>query len=166
VDRGESRQWDEASFFDDLRKRRGEQETAVARKLLERANTRALRIWWGQGKKDGSFYPVYDNKFGKNFLFCVWTYGSVELQFQYMGNPPFDKEQKTRELAQRLSDIGLTIPEDALRRRPSLRLSLLLESGRLDGFLEAFDWVLSETKKVENNGDSNEPYPLGLMHRP
>ena len=27
---------------------------------------------------------MYDNKFGKNFLFSVWTYGNVELQFQHM----------------------------------------------------------------------------------
>jgi len=157
VDRGESQQWDEASFFDALRKRRGEQETTVARKLLEWANKHGLRIWWGQGKQDGSFFPMYDNKFGKNFLFSAWTYGSVEIQFQHMVRPPFDNEQKRKELAQRLSAIGLTIPEDALRRRPTFHLSLLLEPGRLDGFLEAFDWMLSEIKKVENTGDFDEP---------
>ena len=38
VDRGEPRQWDESSFFSDLSQRRGEQEAAVARRLLEWAN--------------------------------------------------------------------------------------------------------------------------------
>jgi hypothetical protein len=150
VDRGESRQWDEASFFDDIRERRGEQETAIARRLLEWANEHGLRVWWGEGKKDGSFFPMYDNKFGKNFLFCVWTYGRVEIQFQHMTTLPFAEAGKRKELAQRLSAIGLPIPEEALKKRPTFGLSLLKEPDALARFLEAFDWVLSEIKKVEN----------------
>ena len=65
VDRGEPRKWNEASFFLDLSQRRGEQEVAVARRLLEWAIKHNLRIWWGEGKKDGSFFPMYDNKFGR-----------------------------------------------------------------------------------------------------
>ena len=148
----ESRQWDEASFFLDLSQRRGEQEAGVARRLLEWANKHGLRVWWGQGKKDGSFFPMYDNKFGKNFLFSVWTYGSVELQFQHMKTPPFAEEGERKKLAQRLSAIGLSIPEEALKKRPTFGLSLLKEPAALAKFLEAFDWVLSEIKKVENVG--------------
>jgi hypothetical protein len=40
VGRGESRQWDEVSFFEDLRKNRGEPEAMTARHLLEWANRR------------------------------------------------------------------------------------------------------------------------------
>jgi len=148
----ESRQWDEASFFLDLSQRRGEQEAGVARRLLEWANKHGLRVWWGQGKKDGSFLPMYDNKFGKNFLFSVWTYGSVELQFQHMKTPPFAGEGERKKIAQRLSAIGLSIPEEALKKRPTFGLSLLKEPAALAKFLEAFDWVLSEIKKVENVG--------------
>jgi hypothetical protein len=155
VDGGETRQWDEASFFSELAQRNGEQEALVARRLLEWANKNGLRVWWGQGKKDGSFTPVYENKFGNNILFAVWTYGSVELQFQHMRKPPFDQEQKRRELAMRLSEAGLTIPEDALRRRPSFGLSLLSESGKLDKFQAAFDWMLAGIKKVEDQEDDD-----------
>ena len=95
VDRGESRQWDEASFFLDLSQRRGEQEAAVARRLLDWAKNHGLRVWWGQGKKDGSFFPSYINRFGQHFLFSVWTYGSVELQFQHMKRPPFAEAGET-----------------------------------------------------------------------
>jgi hypothetical protein len=65
----------------------------------------------------------------------------------------FDNEQKQEVLALRLSKIGPTSPEDALRRRPSFRLSLLVEPGRLDGFLAAFNWMLSEIKSVESDGN-------------
>lgn len=157
VDRGEPRKWNEASFFLDLSQRRGEQEAAVARRLLEWAIKHNLRIWWGEGQKDGSFFPMYDNKFGKNFLFSVWTYGSVELQFQHMKKPPFAEEGKRKELAQRLSAIGLSISEETLKKRPTFGLSLLLEPGRLDKFLEAFDWMLTEIKKVEIKEDSDQP---------
>jgi hypothetical protein len=153
-DRGESRKWDEVSFFDILRARRGEQETAIARRLLEWANEHELRVWWGEGKKDGSLFPMYDNIFGKNFLFAVWTYGSVELQFQHMRKPPFIELEMRRELAQRFSAIGLSIADAALNRRPSFTLSLLKDPPALARFLETFDWVLSEIKKAENAGPS------------
>jgi hypothetical protein len=156
VDRRESRQWDEASFFDELREKRGEQEAVVAQRLLEWANARGLRIWWGQGKSDGSFFPMYDNKFGKNFLFSVWTYGRLELQFQRMRRPPFDGERERTELALRLSAIeGVLLPEATLRKRPTFGLSLLMLPGALDKFLDAFDWMLSEIKKAEKDGDSD-----------
>ena len=157
VDRGEPRKWNEASFFLDLSQRRGEQEAAVARRLLEWANKQGLRVWWGRGNKDGSFFPMYDNRFGKNFLFSVWTYGSVELQFQHMKKPPFAEEGKREELAQRLSAIGLSIPEEALKKRPTFGLSLLLKPGHLDKFVGAFDWMLTEIKNVEIKEDSDQP---------
>ena len=96
VGSGGSRQWDEPSFFDALLERRGEHEVAVARRLLEWAKKHVLRVWWGQGTKDGSFFPMYDNRLGNNFLFSVWTYGSVELQFQHMRLIPFSEPDKRR----------------------------------------------------------------------
>jgi hypothetical protein len=150
VGSGETRQWDEPSFFGALLERRGEQEVAVARRLLEWAKERGLRVWWGQGTKDGSFFPMYDNRFGKNFLFSVWTYGTVELQFQHMRLPPFSEPEKRKELAERLAQIGgVSIPESALNRRPSFKLSLLTGAGNLAKFLAAFDWVIAEIKGAE-----------------
>jgi hypothetical protein len=160
VVRDGSKQWDEASFFDALHQRRGEDEVAIARRLLEWAKKHGLRVWWGQGKKDGSFFPMYDNKFGNNFLFSVWTYGTVELQFQHMRLPPFSEPEKRKELAHRLSEIqGLFIPEAALNKRPSIKLSVLTGSGSLEKFLAAFDWVLTEIKKAETEPDRPEAAP-------
>ncbi len=117
--RGETRQWNKESFLDTLREKRGEPEVAVARRLLEWAKEHGLRIWWGRGKQDGSFFPVYDNEFGKNFLFSVWTYGAVELQFQHMRKPPFSETNKRQELVSRLAAIpGVSIPEGSFNKRP------------------------------------------------
>ena len=130
--RSESRQWDESSFFLDLSQRRGEPEATVARRLLEWANQHGLRVGWKQGKKDGPFFPSYINRFGQHLLFSVWTYGTIEIQFQHMKNPPFADEAKRKELAQRLAAIeGVSIPEFALSKRPSFKLGILIGSGNL-----------------------------------
>jgi hypothetical protein len=52
------KQGDEASFFEDLWQRRGAKETEAAREILAWAKKCVLRIWWGKGKRDGSFYPM------------------------------------------------------------------------------------------------------------
>lgn len=157
IGRAEVRQWDEASFFDDLRGKRGEREVAVARRLLKWANSRGLRIWWGRGKGDGSFLPVYDNRFGKNFLFSVWTNGRIELQFQHMRRPPFDRDTARKELAMRLSTIeGVSLPDAALMKRPSFGFEVLMPDDAPEKFEVAFDWVLSEIKKAEQDGDDGD----------
>ena len=64
--------------------------------------------------------------------------------------PPFAEQAKRNEIAQRLSAIGVSITEEALKKRPAFGLSVLTEPNALAKFLETFDWVLSEIKKVEN----------------
>jgi hypothetical protein len=151
-DRVESRQWDEASFFEDLRQRRGEQEAVVARRLLEWANDRSLRIRWGKGQTEGSLTPVYENRLGTNRLFSVWTSGGVSILFEYMKNSPFDREPERKELARRLSAIeGVSIAGNALKERPTFPLSLFVEPATTEKFLTAFDWMLSEIERAETD---------------
>ena len=77
-----------------------------------------------------------------------------------MRQPPFAALVERRSLADRLTTIdGVSIPEEALDKRPSFRLGLLLASGRLTKFLEAFDWVLSEIKKAETEPDPTDVAP-------
>jgi hypothetical protein len=51
---------------------------------------------------------------------------------------------------------GVSIPDAVLDKRPSLGLRHLVESGSLDMFLEAFDWVLTEIKSVQNTLDADQ----------
>src|SRR5262249_35971264 len=112
----EGRQWDEASFFQNLETRRGSNEANIARKILAWAQTRNLRLWWGQGKHDGSFFPMFDYQGKQYWLISVWTYGRVEIQFQMLKTArPFDTEAKRFELLQRLNELpGVIIPPDAI----------------------------------------------------
>jgi hypothetical protein len=116
-----TRKWDETSFFSALGQRSGTEEVAVARRILEWAADKGLRISWGGGSRDGSLFPVVDHRGMWYTLIAVWTYGRVEMQFQHMQNwAPFDDESKRLELVHRLNEIpGVSIPEDAICRRPA-----------------------------------------------
>jgi hypothetical protein len=78
------RQWGVSSFLEELQSRRGMEEAEVARKILEWAESNHLRIWWGKGRIDGSFFPMLDDHGTAYWLFSVWTHGPLEVQFQMM----------------------------------------------------------------------------------
>jgi hypothetical protein len=154
------RQWDETTFFQDLQSRRGPNEADVARRILEWARIRGLRVWWGKGKKDGSFYPMLDHNHTQHWLIAVWTYGRVEIEFQQMlTRSPFDEESARRELLHRLNSLdGIAIPDDAIARRPSIRLITLAPAHVLDGFLGTLDWAVS---RIRESRSDDVPRQLG-----
>ncbi len=141
------RRWDEASFFEDLRERRGEDEAEVARRIYEWALKNLPRITWGGGKHDGSFVPVLDHEGAPHYPLALYTYGRVEVQFQHMRARPFDDEGMRLELLRRLNEIeGVAISEDKITKRPSIPLSTLRNGDALERFLEVFDWYVGEIK--------------------
>lgn len=142
-------QWDESAFFDHLQKTGGSAAVEVARRILEWARPRTTRIWWGRGRTMGSFVPVLNHAGVDHQLFAVFSGGSVEIYFQwYLYRPPFSDEGKRLELLERLNAIpGVSIPADAIGRRPSIPLSILAEEGRLNRFLDVFDWYLREIRQ-------------------
>jgi len=141
------RQWDEPSFLEEIRRRFGADVEGTVTSIVDWAKDRGLRVWWGRGNKDGSFLPMVDHKGLPHWLFSMWTYGRVEIQFQHMGKPPFSADSKRLELVQRLNRIpGVNIPQDAIRRRPSFPISVLSENAMLNQFLGVFDWVIEEIK--------------------
>jgi hypothetical protein len=145
------KQWDKESFFAELSDRRGAEEAQAAECLLDWADRNKLRIWWGQGRIVGSFFPIYDNDNGKNFLFAVWSNGRVEIQFRFMSHSPFDDQEKRKELAQRISEAsGVPIPDDRLSKLPSFTLDRLVNPDSYKQFLSAFTWALEEIKRCES----------------
>jgi hypothetical protein len=144
----EIKRWDEPSFFQELQARRGVDESGVARKILEWAQAGKLRIWWGQGKRYGSFIPMFDYQGRGNFLISVWTYGTIEVQFQWMQTRlPFAEETKRLELLNRLNQIkGINLSVDSITKRPSLPLANFKDFAVLQEFLNLLDWVIQEIK--------------------
>jgi len=147
----EVKQWDETSFLNELTAQRGAKEASVAKQILEWAKEKMPSIWWGRGKRFGGFIPGLDHKGKWHQLIEVWTYGSLELQFQYMKSktPPFDTEEGRLELVRRCNKIkGVNIPEDAINRRPGIPLSVFTDDAALKQFLNILDWAVQ--KILEN----------------
>lgn len=117
------KQWDEASFFEDLRQRSGEKAVEAAKAILAWAKKSVPSIYWGTGGTDGSFIPWFDHKDRQHFVTTIWTYGKAEISFKDMlPRKPFDDGGKRLELLNRLNKIpGVAIPPDGItRRHPSL----------------------------------------------
>ncbi|MEI8002981.1 MAG: hypothetical protein WCG94_01460 [Methanothrix sp.] len=145
---GSKRQWDDESFFNELKSRRSIEEAEIAKKILDWARDKLPRSWWGKGKQDGSFYPILDYNGEQYYPIAIWTYGKIEIQFQWLMNKsPFNDEMKRRELLKRLNQIpGVEIPENAITRRPNVFLSTFKDASSLRQLLETLDWVVQEIK--------------------
>lgn len=143
--------WDEARFFETLAATNPPEVVRVARALLDWARDRQLRLWWGQGKTTGSFFPFYDGAKGTHWTFSVWTSAGVEIQFQHMASRQlFGPKERRAALLERLNRIsGVTIGEDRLEKRPAIPLKPLTTPTALTQFLEVFDWYLQELKAFD-----------------
>src|SRR5215217_7806495 len=122
-----SRQWNEHSFFQALEARRGAEEAASAMRILEWMKARGLGVGWGKGRHDGSFTPELDHGGSRYKFVRFYTYGSVEVLFEYLYyQPPFDDESVRLELLRRLNEMpGVSISVDNITKRPTLSVSLL-----------------------------------------
>lgn len=143
---GAKRQWDEASFFEDLGRRAGPEAVRVARRLLDLAQAKFSRVWWGQGAKDGSFVPILEipGSSLKGIVFTVWTYGRVEVTFQYLlGRPFFDDRAHRFEMLEKLREIhGFQFPDEAVDRRPTVPLETLADEHVARQFSEVVAWAV------------------------
>lgn len=144
---GTGRQWADSSFFEALEER-GPDATKAARQIQTWAKENGARIEYGSGRRTGSMIPTFTHLGRHYYLFAAYTYGNIEIYFQWLkGKPPFDDETKRLELLDRLNQVrGVDIPLDAINRRPSIRLDSLAESDVMKPFLGVLDWVLKEIR--------------------
>jgi len=141
------RQWDEASFFQQMQAHRSELETSGARRILQWARERRLEVPWGTGTRNGSFSPMLLHKGLEHPLLSVYTYGSAEVVFAWMRIPPFSQRAKRLELLRRLNEVpGVSFGENEVDVRPSVPLRELADESRLRPFLAALDWAVEEIR--------------------
>jgi len=144
----EKKQWDETIFFKDFEDRHNIEGGLVARKIFDWAQSRHLRNWWGEGKRDGSFFPIFDHNGIDYTLIALWTNGSIEVQFQHMKGKPFNDKAMRLELLNRLNNIeGIAIPDEAITRRPTIPLSVFSDESVLKKFLETLEWAINQIKE-------------------
>ncbi|MFN8497526.1 MAG: hypothetical protein U0641_06695 [Anaerolineae bacterium] len=142
-----TRQWNEASIFEKLRSEKGDEAALIARALLGWAYERGLRIFWGKGPQMGSFFVQHGPPEDAYYTFAVWTYATVEIQFQYINKPPFDDLAWRGQLLDRLNKIpGITLTTDQLTKRPGIKFAVLKNPTALQQFLDVWDWYLGEIK--------------------
>jgi hypothetical protein len=137
--------WNEQTFFEAIDRRLGAPQAAAARTIMEWAIERGLEIGWGKGTIDGSFTPIWDPNQSRYTVISVWTYGSIEIQFQHMLKwKPFLEERNRFHMIDQLNEIeGVDIPRDAISRRPTFRIEVLVSGAAMEKFLLALDWAIS-----------------------
>lgn len=142
------RKWDEPSFLAELESRQGKTEANVAKDLLEWAKKNSLRIWWGEGKQDGSFYPLLDHASETYWTFAIWTYGRIGIQFFMMKKKPqFADDDKREMIRLKLNNItGVSISANDISRSPGIPLSALLNPNSLKQFKEIFQDIINEIR--------------------
>lgn len=130
-----TRKWDKASSLDDIERTSGKEIRQLAEKLITDFENANCRVWYGTGSTHCSFIIIYDEPDGTKhhmFSFYPWTSGNcfVELYFQYF-KPPYDTYEEKIKIARKFEDaLGITIKEEKLNGRPSLKAQLLLDEKR------------------------------------
>jgi hypothetical protein len=150
------RQWDASTFFAELSRRRGDEEARVAWKILDWAAQRKLRIWWGKGLQDGSFFPMLDHDNGVYWTVAIWTYGRVEIQYQWMlTTPAFASEATRLELLERFNHLpGVSLSPIVITKRPAFPLAILKDEAALGLFLQTLDWIVQVVRVGAHEGAS------------
>jgi len=144
--RVEKRKWNEQDFLQDLETKKGKDITDVARRILEWAKERQLKISWGEGVSTGSFFPVFDYK-GEDFWpIAVRSNGLLAIEFKHIKDRPvFDSEEKRLEMLDLLNQIeGVDLSKDAINRLPRIPMERLQKESEFKEFISILDWYLDQ----------------------
>jgi hypothetical protein len=151
--RQEDRRWDRETLLAELEAQRDLREAAVAKQIFDWVDRRGdLRSYFGSGRKDGSFQAGIDQPV-RLFPFVLYTYGRVEIPFEYMRRrEPFADAERREALRVRLNAIAsVEIPPDTLDKRPSIPLALLIDDRALEEFLAVLDWTFAQAQQPSSN---------------
>lgn len=147
-----SRQWNEASFLQDLEIRQGSHQAAIARQILLWGQERGLSIVWGKGTQWGSFKPIQYHK-GQDYHYCItWTSGSLDFYLKRLyRQPPFNQAEKLQEFSQQLALLEGIVPFSFANNperldRLNIPLFALEPDGQLQRFLAVLDWIFNQIK--------------------
>ena len=143
---GESRQWDEESFFEHLASQRPVGEVEAARNILTWAQKHTTRVWWGRGSRAGSMVPILEHCSKGHQPFAVWSSGSLEVYFYwYAHKPPFDDEKLRLELLRRLNEIPrVSLDASVIAKRPNIPLEHFVSEASRARLFETFEWYIEQ----------------------
>jgi len=144
----QTRQWDAETLLKALGERSGAAAVKAAKALLAWAHQAPVDLWWGHGAQDGSFTLYVKDPKNPQWLVSCWTYGRIEVLFQYMKtNVPFSSVELREELRRRLNEVpGIDIPDSSLDRRPRIDAKDLASEETVAKFTSVLDWVLEQRR--------------------
>ena len=146
---GETRDWDEAGFFNFLQEKQDVEEIALARRIIDHVRPHVDEFHWGSE----SVYPKCDafiNAPDMWNLLGIWRNGGVAMRFKDIkGIAPFDQADAREELRARFGMISEKpmredFMDDRVYRVTSLKSIL---SNKSEGkYLETIDWILERIR--------------------
>lgn len=144
----EKRQWDEASFLEELLASDGADAVETVRQLLDWAKQRQLELAWGQGAKWGSFIPFVVHNGSRYRLFRAWSADSLEIYFKFLRSQSvFEDSGKFAMLLQKLYGIDGIEPSRQDTRETFTKVEYAtLHKGSLQAFLQFYDWVIEQLR--------------------
>ena len=151
--------WTPDRFYNDLRERHGDEAVKVFRKIDKWVQEQPqLSRFFGRGKVDGSIQITHKHgsdasmyESGDTVIVTLWTYGTVEIEFQYMVSRPAFLAVETRETLREhlMNSSTLEIPMNKISKRPNIQWSQFKEQRNLDALFASIKWIiekLAETK--------------------
>ena len=146
--RSPGRHWDRETVIGEIQQRHGPTIAQVANRIADWMEQNASRVWFGSGTRSGSMGTTFTVSEGGIYPFVLWTYGKLEIAFQWMQKPPFEAESNRRELLQRLNGIrGVAIPDSSVSKRPSLPLAIFEDPSRLEQLIGVLDWFAGRVRE-------------------
>jgi hypothetical protein len=141
------RQWDEQSVLADLERRNGPEALRAVKRIAHWMKKRGDRLWFGSGGQDGSMGMTIVAHGHNLYPIAIWSYGRIEIRFQYLLKGRFESEEKRRELLDRLNKVaGVNLPADAIAGRPGIPMAAFPDEAKLDSLLKVMDWLVEELR--------------------
>lgn len=148
--------WDEQALLAALTERAGAEQAGVAGRLLAWAAERQyVRVDYGKGAKDGSAQFRLDDGGATLHAFNVWTYGMIEIPFDFMAynkQAPFADDRSARDELRRLINEAAPlarVPPEEQRKRPSFPLKAVADEPALRGFTAAIGWAFDQARAAQ-----------------
>ncbi len=140
--------WNESSFFKEIAVQGVSIEVEAAKAILDWAKENVDRIWWGEGKTQGSFSVIVEHNGVPHYPIAVFTKGVVYINFYQLKNkPPFDNEDLRKELLRRINEVpGVNISQEYLAKGPAIPLKTFENCDALDKFFSALAWVIKQIR--------------------
>jgi hypothetical protein len=144
----EKRDWDDESFFAHALEVCETADVDVMRDLLAWARQRSLRIAWGHGATEGTFFPCLDIGGHAYWPYRLRSTGVIEFQFYWMlRRPPFENEDVRDEFRRRLNAIdGVEFAPGTISKQPSFKVALIRDAEQRRRFDAAMEWFFETAR--------------------